>query len=464
MEEQAGGHRGGHRIGDGLGQEGGRGGHQGGQQEQAGQEHALAEQGAEQGQPHVAQGGGLVHQGVLDGQGENHGGEHLNIAHRLLRQLRIAGEQAHKHRGQGVGEYHHPRAEGEAQAHNTLDGLFDALQVAGAVVEADHRLGAQGEAAHGHGDEEQVALHDGGAGDQGVPLLRAAVPLEHRVEHDEQDAVGGDDQEGGQAEGEHPPHDGPVRPAPPQGHRHGFAQQHGQHEGAGGHLGDHRGDGRPGHVHVEGEDKDGIQHDVEHRPQHHRGHAQAGVALGDEEAVHAGGHEGEEGAGGVDGQIGVGIAESGLTGAEPAEQLPLGQQEHRRQRHRQHQQHEEAVGQNPARLLLPPLPHAHGHDGGAPQAHQGGKGGQQGDDGAAHPHPRQGQVADALDVADVNAIHDAVEHADQLGQHGGDSQPAHQLKNRVAAQVVGTFHSSLPSAQAEGIIPLFSHSVKGQLF
>ena len=123
--------------------------------------------------------------------------KHLNIAHRLLRQLRIAGEEAHKHRGQGVGEHHHPRAEGEAQAHDALDGLFDTLQVAGAVVEADHRLGAQGEAAHGHGDEEQVALHDGGAGDQGVPLLRAAVPLEHRVEHDEQDAVGGDDQKGG---------------------------------------------------------------------------------------------------------------------------------------------------------------------------------------------------------------------------------------------------------------------------
>ena len=32
----------------------------------------------------------------------------------------------------------------------------------------------------------------------------------------------------------------------------------------------------------------------------------------------------------------------------------------------------------------------------------------QGDDGAAHPHPRQGQIADALDIADVDAVYNAV--------------------------------------------------------
>ena len=57
---------------------------------------------------------------------------------------------------------------------------------------------------------------------------------------------------------------------------------------------------------------------------------------------------------------------------------------------------------------LGPLHHAGEHVQGAAQAHQGGEGGQQGDDGAAHPHPRQGQITDALDIADVDAVYNAV--------------------------------------------------------
>lgn len=241
MEEQAGGHCGGHRVGDRLGEEGGLRGDQGGQQEQTRQEHALAEDGAEQGQPHVAQGGGLVHQGILDGQGDDHGGEYLNVAYRPRRHLRVLGKQAHKHRGQGVGHHRHEHTEGHAQGHDGLDGPLDALQVGRAVVEADHRLAAQGKAAHGHGDEEQIALHDGGAGHQGIPQLRPAVALEHSVQHDQQDAVRGDDEEGGQAEGQHPPHDAPGEAAPPQAYRHPFPPQGEEHKGAGGHLGEHGG-------------------------------------------------------------------------------------------------------------------------------------------------------------------------------------------------------------------------------
>ena len=356
----------------------------------------------------MAQGSGLVHQGILDGQGDDHGGEYLNVAYRPRRHLRVLGKQAHKHRGQGVGHHRHEHTEGHAQGHDGLDGPLDALQVGRAVVEADHRLAAQGKAAHGHGDEEQIALHDGGAGHQGIPQLRPAVALEHSVQHDQQDAVRGDDEEGGQAEGQHPPHNVQFHATPPQAHRHPLPPQGEEHKGAGGHLGEHGGQGGPGHVQMEHKDKDGVQDDIEHRPQHHRGHPQAGKALGDQKAVHAGGHEGKEGARGVDGQVGVGVAEGGVAGAEPHEQMLLQQEEQSGQHAGQYQQHQEAVGQHPAGLPVPPLPHAHGHDGGAAQAHQGGEGGQQGDDGAAHPHPRQGQIADALDIADVDAVYNAV--------------------------------------------------------
>ena len=93
MEKQAGGNGGRHHIGNGLGQKGGLRRHQGGQQQQAGQKDALAEQGAEQGQPHMAQGGGLIHQGVLHRQRQDHGGKHLDIAHRAVNELRVLEKQ-----------------------------------------------------------------------------------------------------------------------------------------------------------------------------------------------------------------------------------------------------------------------------------------------------------------------------------------------------------------------------------
>ena len=205
----------------------------------------------------MAQGGGLVHQGILDRQGDDHGGKDFDVAYRPRRHLRVLGKQAHKHRGQGVGHHRHEHTEGHAQGHDRPDGPFDAFQVGRAVVEADHRLAAQGKAAHGHGDEEQVALHDGGAGHQGIPQLRPAVALEHSVQHDQQDAVRGDDEEGGQAEGQHPPHDAPGEAAPPQAHRHPLPPQGEEDEGAGGHLGEHGGQSGPGHVQMEAEDENG---------------------------------------------------------------------------------------------------------------------------------------------------------------------------------------------------------------
>ena len=277
-------------------------------------------------------------------------------------------------------------------------------------------------------------------------VTRAAVALEHGVEDDEQHAVGGDDEEGGQAEGDDTQHDPPVEAPPPQAHRHLFTQQGAEHKGAGGHLGEYRGQGSPRYPHIQAENKNGVQNDVEDGPQHHGGHTQPGEALGDEKTVHAGGHQGKEGAGGVDGQVGVGVAEGGVAGPEPPEQLPLHQQEQAGQPDGQHQQHKKAVGQYLAGLLLVAFPHAHGHNGGAAQPHQRGEGAEQGDDRAAHPDASQRQIPDLGDISDVDAVYDAVQHADQLGQHGGNGQPADQPKDRVAPQVVGPFHGVPPFA------------------
>ena len=344
-----------------------------------------------------------------------------------------------------MGHHHHQRHKAQAQEYNITHGPPDPVRTAGAVVEADDRLGPQGDAPQRHGDHQQIALHHRGTGHQGVPQAGTAVALEHRVQHDQQDTVRGDGEEGGQSEGQHPPYDPEIQSPPAQRHRHAPAPQGQQDKGAGADLGDHRGNGRPGHIHVEQEHEHGVQDNIHHRPQHHRDHPKAGEPLADEEAVHTGGHQGEKGAGSVDRHIGVGIGKGVRTGAKPHEQMVLQQQEQRRQDQRQRRQGHKAVVEDLFGVLQAPLSHAHGHKGRPSQPHQGGKRGQQRDNGAADPHPCQGHTANLRQVSNVHPVHNAVQYADQLGQHSGDRQPQHQPKDRAAAQVFFFFHTIIPS-------------------
>ena len=79
------------------------------------------------------------------------------------------------------------------------------------------------------------------------------------------------------------------------------------------------------------------------------------------------------------------------------------------------------------------------------------------------PHACQGQVPDDREIADVDPVHDAVKHADQLGQHGWNGQPAHQREHRITAQVIGSFHRMIRHLlyTVQPIIPLFLRRVKG---
>ena len=50
------------------------------------------------------------------------------------------------------------------------------------------------------------------------------------------------------------------------------------------------------------------------------------------------------------------------------------------------------------------------------------------------PHAVQREPANARDVADVDAIHDVVEHVDQLGDDRRNGQPHQQPADRLRAQ------------------------------
>ena len=148
-----------------------------------------------------------------------------------------------------------------------------------------------------------------------------------RVEDDEDHAVQGVGQEGGQAQGQHPQAEFRLETAPAQGGRQPGEPQGDQGKGAGGSLGEDGGPGRAGNAHIQQEDEHRIQGDIQGRPQHHCAHPQAGAALGDEEAVQPAGEKGEGRPGDVDGDVIHGIGKGGLAGAEPPEELAAEQEE-----------------------------------------------------------------------------------------------------------------------------------------
>lgn len=176
---------------------------------------ALTEQRQHQRSFGAGQSGEAVHPGVLHRQRDDGQGEYPQPPGGQINQGGIGGEDPHHPAGHQL-EYHKQNG-GEAQAHpqHAAGGLPHPVTLAGAIVVTDDGLGAAADAKHRAGDQSHTALYDGGAGDQKVTLLRAAVPLQHRVHGNQDQAVGGHDQKRRKTNGRHPQHKASVRAGEP---------------------------------------------------------------------------------------------------------------------------------------------------------------------------------------------------------------------------------------------------------
>ena len=196
----------------------------------------------------------------------------------------VLGEQPHKQRPRHPGQHKKQRGVAHAQAHKALLGLAHPVHLAGAVVEAQNPLGAAADASQRHGDHQHKALHNGVAGDQHVPV-GAAGALQNGVHGDDHHVVHRHNEEGREAHHQHPAHHPHIVAPKGDGHLHPLAKEEADDKGRAGRLGNHRGDGRTPHAHVQGEDEHRVQHNVQRRAQHHRGHADFGKALADDKLV-----------------------------------------------------------------------------------------------------------------------------------------------------------------------------------
>ena len=403
-----GGHCGADNVCQRLGVEGRLGGEQHRQHHAACGVQPLPEHREHKGFLGLCHGGETVHKHILKTQGNNHQGDNVDGPDGEPGGFPVGGEQPHKKARHQPGKKKHGGGKQAHELENERFRLTNPVSPVGTVVEAQNGLGAAADAQHGSGNHQQIALGNGGAGDEHIPLLRPAVGLQGRIHENENQRVGGQNHERGKAQTENPPHNLRTVISKGDGNVYLFPQQKPQGKGAGGKLGNHRGNGGSGHIHFEHKDKHRVQNDVGHGADENGRHPRHREALAVDIVVETYRHQGEKGTGGVNGHVGVGVGKGDRACPEPHEQLLLGKEKNHRQGNGNAAQQEKGVCQHLPSLFPVPLPQMNAHNHRAPQTDEGTKGGQEGHNGTAHPHPRQGQIADFRDMTNVNPVDDAV--------------------------------------------------------
>ncbi len=358
----------------------------------------------------------------------------MDPPHAQIHQLRLRGEDRDKRLGHDPGYHKHNGGKAQTQQQDIFFCLPDPVYGFGAVIVAEDCLGPAGDSQHGSGDQHHIALYDGSAGDQHIPFFSAAVFLQGGVEDNEDHAVSRQDQERRNAQRQDPSYDHRRKNLFPQkrnAYRNLFPDKEEKGKAAGGKLGDHSGNGSACHIHVKTKDKQRIQHNVGQGADEDCDHACCGKPLAGDEIVQPYCHQGEKGAGCVNSQVSVCVRKGCGACAEPQEQLPFGQQKEHSQCRRECHQQGKAVGKDGLCLFPSPCAHAHCHQDGTADADQRAEGGQQSDDRSAYAHPCQSGVSDPRNVSDEHAVNDAVEHGDELGDHGRDCQLQYQNVNPV---------------------------------
>ena len=185
---------------------------------------------------------------------------------------------------------------------------------------------------------------------------------------------------------------------------------------------------------MEAEDQARVQDDVGDGADEHGEHTGLREALGRDKGIHAEGQLDEDGSHRVDVHIIHRVLNRVFAGAEGHQEIPVPDEKDGGQEDGNENLGGKAVAQGGFRRFIVLLPHGDGGPGRAAVADQGGEGRYDQDQGHADAHAGQGRGAYVLDVADVDTVHDVVEHVDQLRGYGGKSQPREQLSYGFGSQ------------------------------
>ena len=267
----------------------------------------------------------------------------------------------------------------------------------------------------------------------------AAIALEGGVERDIQQRLRGLHHEGGHPQRKHRGHEAPAGPQGILSEAQGrlLPREEPHHPDAGNSLGDHGGQGRALHAHIQTVDENGVQDDVADSTNQYGAHTDRGKALGGDKQVHPQSHHYKQGPAGVDAHVGQGVDDGLLAAPEDPEQLLAEQPEQTRQSHGDGHQAGKAAAHDLLRPAVVPLAHGDGRSGRAALGYQHGESADKVHHREAQPDARQGQSPHLGHMADVNAVHNIVQQVHQLGHHRGSGQLQQQLPHRGGAQLLG---------------------------
>ena len=268
--------------------------------------------------------------------------------------------------------------------------------------------------------------------------MPTAVAGQAGAEADGQQALGGEHDEGGNAQCQHGHDDLPF-----QLHvlfadlEDGLGAGEEADDPDGTHcLAQHGGNGSTLYAHAQPKDEDGVQHNVDDRADNGGQHTDLGKALRSDEGVHAKHDQHADGAQNVDAAVSQSVGQGGVTGTKQPQQGGCGGVKDDGQDDREEQRHGKAVADDLFCLLLVALAHGDGGAGRAAGADEHGKGVQEHQDGGKQAHAGQSRRADPRDVADVDAVHDVVQQVDHLRHNGGDHQLEQELFHVTRAHIL----------------------------
>ena len=397
---------------------------------QRNQQNELSQAGHKQADFCLTQGNKCLLAAVLEAHGETPGQEDPHGPGSVIHQRLLIGKDPGKKGGKQLNQQ--PEKHGVADAHSKLaeEGFLHPPQLPGAVVVADKGLSALTDAGEGHGNQLVHGGQHGHCPHSHIP----AVAEQGGSEADGEDALCGDHHEGGntqtQAGQDHPRDQTHVLPAKLQ---RGFAAgEKPQDPHRADRLTEHRGSGSSGDSHIQNENQNRIQNDIDNGANNRGEHTDLGKALGGDKRVHAHDHQHKDAAQSIDPAVGHTVGNGVAAAAEKPDQLRGKQVEHPGEHHRQKQQHRKAAADNFLRLLLVSPAHGNGSQGRAAGTCQHSKGGYQHKNGGKEAHTGEGVSADFRNMPDVNPIHNVVQQVNDLGHHRG-----HRKLNHLALDASG---------------------------
>ena len=286
--------------------------------DQRNEQHALAEEGEEQGELAVAQ--SVVAVLAHDGHAQEKAAADIQPEHGrgLFDKRLIRREQAHEK----TRKRHQQACADQRIQQRSLTGqpygFLHAAVVARSVVEADYGLRPLIDADHRQQDKLEYRSQNGHGAHRDIP----AETRELSVEAEQKNPLGGNHERRGRAENHDAPHKIPARrqEARPHAEQRQRSAVETHHPEKGNELGDDRGNGRSPDAHVQRENENRVENDVDHPADQGRHHADSGKALRIDEIVQAQTGLKEKGAEAVNAQIILGIGKRRLACAEQQKQ------------------------------------------------------------------------------------------------------------------------------------------------